>query len=61
MRINNGYLENTSQVIHKIETDLFFRIKPGQDEMPDSILYIHGLGESGLCFEKLIQEPKLAG
>lgn len=27
----------------------------------DTILYIHGLGESGLCFEKVISDPKLAG
>lgn len=25
-----------------------------------SIFYVHGLGESGLCFEKLMTEPKLA-
>ncbi len=33
-------------------------------EPPDhqaSILYIHGLGESGLCFERLIQHPTLNG
>lgn len=47
-----------SDLVHKIEAELFFRLKPGS--VTNQILYIHGLGESGLCFEKLIQHPKLA-
>lgn len=31
------------------------------DRPRGSVFHIHGLGESGLCFETLIQHPKLAG
>ncbi|MFC1746168.1 alpha/beta fold hydrolase [Candidatus Riflebacteria bacterium] len=30
-----------------------------QDDSKKTIVYLHGLGESGLCFEKLIQNPNL--
>lgn len=45
-------------MLQQIEMNFFFRIQPGATT--DAIVYLHGLGESGLCFEKLIQSPRLA-
>lgn len=45
-------------MIQQIEMNTFFRIQPGATTEP--IVYLHGLGESGLCFEKLIRSPHLA-
>lgn len=39
---------------------LKLRVRRGEDAQGD-LLYVHGLGESGLCFEKLIERPELEG
>lgn len=38
----------------------FERILPGEADRP-TLVYLHGLGESGLCFETLMHDPALAG
>jgi pimeloyl-ACP methyl ester carboxylesterase len=45
---------------HSIELGGFLRTLGGP-ELPGPVLWIHGLGESGLCFERLVQHPVLAG
>ncbi|MEM6795493.1 MAG: alpha/beta hydrolase [Acidobacteriota bacterium] len=41
---------------------LFLRgLRLGDPEARGTILYIHGLGESALCFEALVSDPRLAG
>jgi pimeloyl-ACP methyl ester carboxylesterase len=58
MKDTNAIATEVPEIIQQIEANMVFRIRPGV--AADSILYIHGLGESGLCFEKLIQSPRLA-
>lgn len=47
-------------MLHTIEQGMFVRSvgKPGR---LGTLLYIHGLGESGLCFEGLVGRAELAG
>lgn len=45
---------------HRIEQGMFLRHRRASNPAQGSILYIHGLGESGLGFEALIQDPRLA-
>jgi len=45
---------------HQIEQGMFLRIRGGLD-LEGPILWLHGLGESGLCFERIVQHPSLAG
>jgi pimeloyl-ACP methyl ester carboxylesterase len=44
---------------HHIEEGMFLRHRRAPNPARGSILYIHGLGESGLGFEDLIQDPRL--
>ena len=41
------------RVRHRYESGMVIREGDGRDDAPP-ILYIHGLGESGLCFECLV-------
>jgi len=41
------------------EDGMFVRCKGNQDSQ-ETLLFIHGLGESGLCFEKLVQRTELS-
>ena len=43
---------------HLCECGMFVRESRPQG-VCGTIVYIHGLGESGLCFERLIAEPRL--
>jgi pimeloyl-ACP methyl ester carboxylesterase len=48
-------------VSHAVEQGMFVRdyaTNAGSAEAP--ILFVHGLGESGLCFERIVEHPKLA-
>jgi pimeloyl-ACP methyl ester carboxylesterase len=45
---------------HRLENGMHVRQIKVQDP-EGTILYIHGLGESGLCFEKLMADPQLRG
>lgn len=45
---------------HAIEKGMFVRECPGERAEP-ALLLIHGLGESGLCFEELAAHPRLSG
>jgi len=44
--------------IHSVERGLFVRRWPGDG---GHLVFLHGLGESGLCFEQLAGQPELAG
>jgi len=44
---------------HSIENQMFVRTIAGSNDR-EPILYLHGLGESGLCFERLARHPLLA-
>jgi len=44
---------------HQIEQGMFLRILGGP-ELEGPVLWLHGLGESGLCFERIVQHPSLA-
>ena len=43
----------SSDIRHSVEKGMFVREAPRQGERPP-LLFIHGLGESGLCFEHLL-------
>jgi pimeloyl-ACP methyl ester carboxylesterase len=43
---------------HDIERGMFVRARPGEAGAP-VVLWIHGLGESGLCFEEIARHPAL--
>jgi len=45
---------------HAVEHGMFFRDRRPA-ESHGCLLYIHGLGESGLCFEHLLSHPGLSG
>jgi pimeloyl-ACP methyl ester carboxylesterase len=47
-------------MIQTIEQGMFVR-SVGNAGKLGTLLYIHGLGESGLCFEKLVRQAELAG
>lgn len=44
---------------HFNEFDMYFRSSQPETAL-GHLVYLHGLGESGLCFEKLITDPALA-
>lgn len=44
-------------MLHRVEHGMFVRDYPG--EAPTPLLFIHGLGESGLCFESIVEHPEL--
>jgi pimeloyl-ACP methyl ester carboxylesterase len=48
-------------IAHRFEHGMFVRETTGGDPAWPPILYVHGLGESGLCFEDLLRHPVLAG
>ncbi len=52
----------SKHVIHFRHRDVGgLRIRERTPESPlGTLFYLHGLGESGLCFERLIAEPRLA-
>jgi pimeloyl-ACP methyl ester carboxylesterase len=45
---------------HGLHHGVFLR-QSGSDRRERTLLWIHGLGESGLCFESVIARPELAG
>lgn len=45
---------------HGLYHGLFMR-EFGRDRGARTMLWIHGLGESGLCFERVLEDPRLAG
>lgn len=47
----------TAMIRHDHEEGLFVRRVEGAETL-GTIVYIHGLGESGLCFEQLVVEPR---
>lgn len=44
---------------HSVERDMFVRARSGPSGSPP-LVFVHGLGESGLCFERLLADPLLA-
>jgi pimeloyl-ACP methyl ester carboxylesterase len=44
----------------RFEHGMFIREYPGESS-GSCIVYLHGLGESGLCFERLVLHPRLRG
>jgi pimeloyl-ACP methyl ester carboxylesterase len=44
---------------HRLHHGVFVR-EFGREDGPRTVLWIHGLGESGLCFESLLDRPDLA-
>ena len=46
------------EIQHGVEQGMFLRSLPA-DESLGTLLYIHGLGESGLCFEGSMTHPSL--
>ncbi|MFH1468923.1 MAG: alpha/beta hydrolase [Pseudomonadota bacterium] len=45
---------------HTVERAMFLRTL-GEESLPGPLLWLHGLGESGLCFERIVAHPRLAG
>jgi len=45
---------------HSLHHDVFVR-EAGREDGPRTVLWIHGLGESGLGFEAVLERPELAG
>ncbi len=48
-----------SDIRHGFENSMFLR-ESARDGRP-AVLWIHGLGESGLCFESIVRHPRLGG
>ncbi len=48
-----------NRVAHTFEHDMFVRTLAARADAP-ALVYLHGLGESGLCFERLARHPALA-
>ena len=46
-------------VAHSVEHGMFVRTAAGADRTAAPVLFIHGLGESGLCFEPLLERTEL--
>jgi pimeloyl-ACP methyl ester carboxylesterase len=47
-------------IAHSIDGGMYLRRLP-VDTPAGTLLYVHGLGESGLCFERLIADQRLSG
>lgn len=47
-------------MIQSVEQGMFLRVL-GRAELQGPVLWVHGLGESGLCFERIVRHPLLAG
>jgi pimeloyl-ACP methyl ester carboxylesterase len=43
---------------HRFEHGMYIR-EAGHESPRVTVLYVHGLGESGLCFEGLLGDPRL--
>lgn len=54
----NFWPERRFRIEHTIENGMFLRRLPAAKPL-GTLLYIHGLGESGLCFERLISDRRL--
>jgi pimeloyl-ACP methyl ester carboxylesterase len=48
----------SASVLQTIERGMFVRTVPGDPRLP-SLVFVHGLGESGLCFEQVVCHPRL--
>ncbi len=48
-----------TRITHSIEHEMFVRSRSATSEPRGAIVYVHGLGESGLCFEGVIAHPDL--
>ncbi len=46
------------EIEHGVEQEMFLRSLPAEEPL-GTLLYIHGLGESGLCFEGSMTHPSL--
>ena len=55
-----GRCNEEATVRHALHHDVFIR-EAGREDGPDTVLWIHGLGESGLGFEGVLDRPELAG
>ena len=44
--------------LQTVEHGMFVRTVPGDPKLP-SLVFVHGLGESGLCFEQVVCHPRL--
>jgi pimeloyl-ACP methyl ester carboxylesterase len=44
--------------LQTVEHGMFVRTMPGDPKLP-SLVFVHGLGESGLCFEPVVRHPRL--
>ncbi len=44
--------------LQTVEHGMFVRTAPGDPRFP-SLVFVHGLGESGLCFEQVVRHPRL--
>jgi pimeloyl-ACP methyl ester carboxylesterase len=49
----------TGRIRHTYEADMVIRESP--PGASGTLLYIHGLGESGICFEELMEDVRLTG
>ncbi len=43
-----------------VQRGVFVREYPGEERRP-CLVFVHGLGESGLCFESIVEHPDLRG
>lgn len=55
-----GGLTDSGVIRHRLEGDLYVRESSGSSPPRGTIVWIHGLGESGLTFEGLLAAPRLA-
>ena len=51
-------LERRFQIAHEVAGGMLVRHLAGEEPQA-TLFYVHGLGESGLCFERLIADPRL--
>jgi pimeloyl-ACP methyl ester carboxylesterase len=58
-RRTGGATKWGSMIERSFEDGMYIRLVQGT-QRGRTITYVHGLGESGLCFEKLISDPRLA-
>jgi pimeloyl-ACP methyl ester carboxylesterase len=51
--------ERRFRIVHGVERGMFLRRLDAEEPL-GTLFYVHGLGESALCFERLIAEPRLS-
>lgn len=51
--------ERQFRITHRLEVGMFVRRLAAAEPL-GTLLYVHGLGESALCFERLMADPRLA-